>query len=89
MEEQPVIEKAVLIDSHRIELYWNMQVRGADEERYFQVRKDGKTLQLHHWREGDEWNSGTVYQKEHQRTTICLEEPVLYTVPQNRRRYSD
>ena len=76
MEKKPEVTKAILIDERRIELYWNMQVRRADEEKQFEVRKNGEKLKLCHWKEDEDWDYGTVYQKEHERTTICLEEPV-------------
>lgn len=72
----PKIIKARMIDERRIELYWDTQVRNADEEKYFKVEQSGKLLKLTHWKKTDTWDYGTVYQKEHMRTTICLEQPV-------------
>ena len=72
----PKIEKAVLIDSRRIEVYWNTQMRGADDEKNFKVYFEGEEIPLVHWRLIDDWGYGTVYQKEHLRTTISLEKEV-------------
>ena len=74
--ELPYIERAVLIDPRRIELYWNTQVTGADRETVFDVRWDGEQVPLVHWRYDDDWNYGTVYELWSQRTTVALEEPV-------------
>lgn len=75
-DRMPVIEKAVLIDERRIELYWNMQMREADHEKNFRVYYAGEERKLVHWTLEDDWGYGTVYQKERLRTTLCMEEPV-------------
>lgn len=75
--EGPRILRAVMIDDRRLELFWDRQVRDADTEKHFKVWYDGQPLKLVHWRcDGDqEWDYGTVYQKESMRTTLALEEP--------------
>lgn len=70
------ILRAVLIDDRRIELYWNAQMRRADNEQDFVVRYRGEIRPLVHWTSDMEWGYGTVYQKESMRTTLSLVEPV-------------
>ena len=72
----PYIQKAVLIDDRRIELYWNTQVRRADCEKNFLVKYAGEKRELFHWTSNMEWSYGTLYQKESMRTTLSLSEPV-------------
>lgn len=72
----PYIQKAVLIDDRRIELYWNTQVRRADCEKNFLVKYAGEKRELFHWTSNMEWSYGTLYQKENMRTTLSLSEPV-------------
>lgn len=74
--KRPYIQRAVLIDDRRIELYWNTQVRFADREQDFAVMDGERRLELVHWTCNMEWDYGTVYQKESMRTTISLCEPV-------------
>lgn len=78
MANGPRIERAVLIDDRHIELYWNTQVRQADREDCFRVTRQGRELRLVHWKNDgcQEWDVGTVYQKESVRTTVTLEQPV-------------
>ena len=59
--EMPTIQKAVLIDDRRIELYWNTQVRRADCEKNFLVKYDGEKQELFHWKSDMEWSYGTLY----------------------------
>ena len=59
----PYIQKAVLIDDRRIELYWNTQVRRADCEKNFLVKYAGEKRELFHWTSNMEWSYGTLYQK--------------------------
>lgn len=75
---KPSIKKAVLIDKRHIELYWDRQVREADTEKNFRVTCGEEVLELVHWTSSSEqeWNYGTVYQKESMRTTLSLAEPV-------------
>lgn len=72
----PYIQKAVLIDDRRIELYWNTQVRRADCEKNFLVKYAGEKRELFHWTSNMEWSYGTLYQKESMHTTLSLSEPV-------------
>ncbi len=72
----PVLIKVLLIDDRRLELYWDRQVRRADEEAHFTVCFQDSPLELVHWTEDRSWAYGTVYQKESMRTTLCLEKPV-------------
>lgn len=74
----PIIKKAVLLDERRIELYWDRQVWEADVERNFRVTCKGEELPLTHWTNScdQEWDYGTVYQKESMRTTLALTEPL-------------
>ncbi len=72
----PKIQKAILIDERRIEIYWLDQMRYADDEKNFKVLFEGKEQPLVHWTAEDEWGYGTVYQKEHLRTTICMEKGI-------------
>lgn len=74
MENGPMIQKAVLADDRHIELYWDRPVREADTEKSFLVSCLGKPLDLVHWTDRQEWNYGTVYQKETMRTTLSLAE---------------
>ena len=74
--EMPTIQKAVLIDDRRIELYWNTQVRRADCEKNFLVKYDGEKQELFHWKSDMEWSYGTLYQKETMRTILSLSKPV-------------
>ena len=52
----PYIQKAVLIDDRRIELYWNTQVRRADCEKNFLVKYAGEKRELFHWTSNMEWS---------------------------------
>lgn len=74
--QAPFVERAVLIDDRRIELYWNDFVKGAGEDAAFEVTLDGAVLPLTHWAAPMPWQYGTIYQKEHMRTTVALAEPV-------------
>lgn len=70
------LDRCVLIDDRRIELWWRRQMRGADDVRNFSVSLDGRDLGLVHWTPDMPWSYGTLYQKERMRTTISLSEPV-------------
>ena len=72
----PFIQRAVLIDDRRLELYWNTQVRFADREAAFVVRRAGAPCRLFHWTSDQEWDRGTLYQKESMRTTLTLQDPI-------------
>ena len=65
-----MLNRCVLIDDRRIELWWARQMRGADDVRNFSVTLDGRELNLVHWMPGMPWSHGTLYQKERIRTTI-------------------
>ena len=71
-----LLNRAVLIDDRRIELWWERQMRGAGDVRSFSVTLDGRELDLVHWTPDMPWSHGTLYQKERIRTTISLCEPV-------------
>ena len=71
-----MLKRAVLIDGRRIELWWERQMRGADDVRSFSVTLDGRELALVNWTPGMPWSHGTLYQKERIRTTISLCEPI-------------
>lgn len=76
MEQKAEIQKAVLIDNRRIELYWESQMRRADNEQDFIIRFQGEKQELIHWKRDMSWEYGTVYQKESMRTTLALAHPV-------------
>ena len=65
-----MLNRCVLIDDRRIELWWSRQMRGADDVRSFSVTLDGRDLGLVHWMPDMPWSHGTLYQKERIRTTI-------------------
>ena len=71
-----MLNRAVLIDDRRIELWWTRQMRGAGDVRSFSVTLGGRELDLVHWTPDMPWSHGTLYQKERIRTTISLCEPV-------------
>lgn len=71
-----MIDRCILIDDRRIELWWSRQMRGADDVRSFSVMLDDRELALVNWVPGMPWSHGTLYQKERIRTTISLSEPV-------------
>lgn len=83
--KEPRIERALLIDDRRIELYWDRQVRNADREESFRVMYRGKEVRLVHWKNDSEheWDYGTVYQKENMRTTLALQEAVSLEEAEN------
>ena len=74
--EPPYVTRAVLIDDRRIELYWSDFVAGADTDAAFEVTYAGEPVEIVHWTRYMPWQYGTVYQKEHQRTTVALAEAV-------------
>ncbi len=71
-----MLDRCILIDDRRIELWWSHQMRGADDVRSFSVTLDDRELALVRWTPGMPWSYGTLYQKERIRTTISLSEPV-------------
>lgn len=70
----PTIAKAILVDDRHIELYWDRQVLHADTPAAFEVRVDDCVVALHLWTPDEEWQVGTLYQKERMLTTLGLEE---------------
>nr|WP_314462974.1 hypothetical protein [uncultured Clostridium sp.] len=70
------IKSMILIDNRRIELYWNSQMRQADNEQDFAVKYRGEIQELVHWTSDMTWDYGTVYQKESMRTTLALVYPI-------------
>lgn len=70
------MQRVILIDDRRIELYWNSQMRQADNEQDFVVKYRGEIQELVHWTSDMAWDYGTVYQKESMRTTLALAHPV-------------
>ena len=70
------VEKVILIDDRRIEIYWGEQMRRADNENDYLVKYKGKVQELVHWTSDMTWDYGTVYQKESMRTTLSLVHPV-------------
>lgn len=61
-----------VIDSRRIEIYWNSEIRNGGLTANYEVTNHGGICPLFEWSEEMEWNYGTVYQQEEKRTTICL-----------------
>ena len=70
------VEKVILIDDRRIEIYWGEQMRRADNENDYLVKYKGEVQELVHWTSDMTWDYGTVYQKESMRTTLSLVHPV-------------
>ena len=70
------VEKVILIDDRRIEIYWGEQMRRADNENDYLVKYKGEVQELVHWTSDMTWDYGTVYQKEPMRTTLSLVHPV-------------
>lgn len=70
------IVKAQLIDTHRIELYWNEQVINTEKAANFGVIIDGKSCSLHEWNETEEWDKGNAYEEIYKRTTMYVEEKI-------------
>lgn len=64
------VEKVILIDDRRIEIYWGEQMRRADNENDYLVKYKGEVQELVHWTSDMTWDYGTVYQKESMRTTL-------------------
>ena len=43
------VEKVILIDDRRIEIYWGEQMRRADNENDYLVKYKGEVQELVHW----------------------------------------
>lgn len=72
IEPKPI--KIRMIDGRRIEIYWNQEIQNGGLTDNYEVINQDKTCPLFEWKEGLDWNYGTVYQKDEKRTTICLNE---------------
>lgn len=68
------VTKCVLLDNHRLELYWSGDVRGSDDAENVAVSVGGVPRRLHVWKEPEEWDRGCVYETEKRRTTLYVEE---------------
>ena len=66
--------RCILLDNHRIELYWNNEVSGAENVDNYKVANGNKAFHLHVWKEPEEWDKGCLYEKERKRSTLYLEE---------------
>ncbi|MBI0105190.1 hypothetical protein [Bifidobacterium polysaccharolyticum] len=68
-----------MIDSRRIELYWDQEVKGAADPRHFRLSLDGHPLPLME-RTDVEWNLLNVYEPIKKRSTLITREPLDFTV---------
>lgn len=68
------VTKCILLDDHRLELYWDGGVQGSDDVENVFVSVGGNERHLHVWKEPEEWDKGCVYEKEKRRTTLYVEE---------------
>lgn len=66
--------QCILLDNHRLELYWNNEISGAENVDNYKVTNGNKAFHLHVWKEPEEWDKGCLYEKERKRTTLYLEE---------------
>ena len=68
------VTQCILLDNHRIELYWDGDVTGSDDAGNGSVSVAGKAKHLHVWRDPEEWDKGCVYEDGKRRTTLYVEE---------------
>ena len=52
------VEKVILIDDRRIEIYWGEQMRRADNENDYLVKYKGEVQELVHWTSDMTWDMG-------------------------------
>ena len=62
-DEAPMIVKAQMINSTDLELYWNQEVTGADDEKNFSITVDGRENKIYSytWEEYNYTQKGIVY----------------------------
>jgi len=68
------VTKCILLDNHRIELYWDSAVKGSDDAANVFVSVAGSERHLHVWKEPEEWDRGCVYEDGKRKTTLYVEE---------------
>lgn len=73
--EQPKLIFSQMIDSRRIELYWDQEVEGAADPDNFRVALDASPVDLMN-DEDVEWNLLNVYEPIKKRTTLITRHPL-------------
>ncbi len=76
--ESPKIVFTRMIDSHRLELYWDQDVTGANVANHFNITLRGAVLPIVDEGE-DNWHTKPTYEPEKKRTTFFLQKPLKLT----------
>lgn len=68
------VKECILLDNHRLELYWDGDVHGSDIAENVSIAIRGKQKRLHTWDEPEEWDKGCLYEAEKRKTTLYITE---------------